>query len=306
MISVIFLLIRSKKYFNVMMNLFPPLFIPFLTGIIGCLCVGRHSSKTLIPGLLFHSVVPEPEPNLSKCSVATFKNFLTLLNEHHFDAMTISSSAKIDLNSSALHKKVLITFDDGLQTVYKNAMPLLDEFNFKSTVFCVAEFIGKHSSWDVYKESPHLSAAEIRTISDSGHEIGSHSQTHANLPYLNQKDLISELRESKKNLEDIIGREVKSISFPHGCWNKRVWNTAQEQGYSYATLYRGHNLACKNHYPVISAHCFDTAHSLLDKVNLQSRFTPTIAFSRIAAHFGKGTPLWKFRNNYDVTRIWSR
>lgn len=288
------------------MNLIAPLIFPILSGMIGSLCVGRHSRKTVIPGLLFHSVEPKPGLNLSKCSVVTFQNFLKVLKERHYEAVTISAAAKNAQSSSTIPKKVLITFDDGLATVFNYAMPVLNEFNFRSTIFCVAGFTGKWSSWDVYKETPHLSAYEIRKISDSGHEIGSHTQTHANLPYLNQNDLVSELRDSKKILEDIIGKEVKSISFPHGCWNKRVWSTALELGYSYATLYRGHNRACDNHFPVISAHCFDTEHSLMNKIDLSTRYSPALAFSRIAAHFGKGTPLWRFRENYDVTRSWSR
>jgi peptidoglycan/xylan/chitin deacetylase (PgdA/CDA1 family) len=287
-----------------MMNLLPLLFAPFISGLIGTLSFGRHSGKTSIPGLLFHSVIPKPGLNLSQCSVETFKKFLKILKKNQFEALTISSAAKMGIDSSTSHRKVLITFDDGLATVFQYATPHLNEFNLKSTVFCVAGFIGKSSTWDVYKESLHMSATELRQISDQGHEIGSHSQTHANLPYLNQHDLTCELGDSKKYLEDIIGKEVQSISFPHGCWNKRVWETALELGYSYATLYRGHNRAYDHHYPVISAHCFDTEHSLLEKINIRSRFSPAIAFSRIAAHFGKGTPLWKFRNNYNVTRIW--
>jgi peptidoglycan/xylan/chitin deacetylase (PgdA/CDA1 family) len=284
------------------MSLLPPLFIPFLSGMIGCLSVGRHSRNTSIPGLLFHSVVPKPDLNLSQCSVKTFKNFLKLLSEQHFISITICRTTSKVQDSSLSQKKILITFDDGLANIFDHAIPLLEELNFKSTVFCVSGFIGKSSTWDVYKDSPHLSAVEIRQISDLGHEIGSHSKTHANLPYLTQNDLTCELRDSKKELEDIIGKEVKSISFPHGCWNKRVWDTALELGYSYASLYRGHNRASCNQSPVISAHCFDTGYSLMDKINLQSRFSPAIAFSRIASHFGKGTPLWKFRYNYDVTR----
>lgn len=284
------------------MSLLSPLIVPILSGIIGCLSVGRHSRKTSIPGLLFHSVVPKPELNLSQCSVKTFEKFLRLLREQNFDAVTVSNATTNEQDLPPSQKKILITFDDGLANVSNHAMPLLDEFKFKSTVFCVSGFIGKRSTWDVYKESPHLSAAEVRQISDLGHEIGSHSQTHANLPYLNQDDLTCELRDSKKELEDIIGKEVKSISFPHGCWNTRVWNTALELGYTYASLYRGHNRASCNQYPVISAHCLDTEYSLRDKVDLQSKFSPAIAFSRIASHFGKGTPLWKFRNNYNVIR----
>jgi peptidoglycan/xylan/chitin deacetylase (PgdA/CDA1 family) len=284
------------------MNILPSIIVPILSGIVGSLSAGRHSRKTTIPGLLFHSIVSKPGLNLSQCSVKTFKNFLKILREQNYETVIISKAATKELNQSPQHKKILITFDDGLDTVSNYATQFLDEYDFKSTVFCVSGFIGKSSTWDVYKESTHMGAVDIRKISDSGHEIGSHTQTHANLPYLNQNDLVRELRDSKKNLEDIIGKEVKSISFPHGCWNKRVWETALELGYLYASLYRGHSRASCNQFPVISANCFDTANSLMDKINLRAIFSPTIAFSRIASHFGKGTPLWKFRENYDVTR----
>ena len=53
-------------------------------------------------------------------------------------------------------------------------------------------------------------------------EIGSHGVTHTKLTELSDKELINELVSSKHFLEDIIGREVHTISYPHGAINSRV------------------------------------------------------------------------------------
>jgi peptidoglycan/xylan/chitin deacetylase (PgdA/CDA1 family) len=189
-----------------------------------------------------------------------------------------------------------------LENVYHHAIPYLDEYNFKATIFCVANFLGRTATWDVYRKSEHLSAEQVRKISDSGHEIGSHTLTHGNLTFLNQNDLIRELRESKKVLEDITGKRVTSVSFPHGSWNERVWRTALDEGYTSASLYRGHFRSHENQYPVYSAGRFDSEHELIKKINKSTIFSPSIAFSKIASQFAKGTPLWKYRKEYDVSR----
>lgn len=271
-----------------------------ISGIFGTLLLGRHSSKTIIPGLLFHSVLRDPNLNLSHFSSRTFYKFVNLLHELQYTPVTICYAAEQN-ESRNEQKRLLITFDDGLENINCNAIECLDKFNFKSTIFCVSGFTGKKSAWDVYSQTMHLNAAEIRSISDNGHEIGSHTHTHANLTYLAEKDLIEELRTSKKVLEDITGKEVKSISFPHGSWNQRVWSSACNEGYTYASLYRGHSRSNDpGHFPVLSAGRFDTEKMLLEKIRLSTQFSPSIAFSKIASQFAKGTPLWRFRKKYNL------
>lgn len=273
---------------------------PFISGIFGTMIFGKHSSKTKIPGLLFHSVLADPELNLSHFSSSTFCKFVNLVHELQLTPVTICYAAE-QSECFSNQKRLLITFDDGLENIKYNAIDCLNKFNFKSTIFCVSGFTGKKSTWDVYNQTMHLNASEIRSISDNGHEIGSHTHTHANLTNLTVKDLIEELRTSKRVLEDITGKEVKSISFPHGSWNQRVWNTARDEGYKYASLYRGHyrsNDPC--HFPVLSAGRFDSEKMLLEKIRLSTHFSPSIAFSKIASQFAKGTPLWRFRMNYNL------
>jgi peptidoglycan/xylan/chitin deacetylase (PgdA/CDA1 family) len=175
---------------------------------------------------------------------------------------------------------------------------VLERFRFKSTVFPVAGYIGKTSSWDVLPEFPHLAAAEIRDISRLGHEIGSHGLTHSNLAWLGTDDLRAELLDSKKILEDITGKEVSSLSFPFGSWNPRVWACAQEAGYTRGTAYRRHSGRRPGLVPVFGVYRFDTPEYVLARIMPALPFSLSVACARIMSHFAKGAPLWKFRKNY--------
>ena len=43
-------------------------------------------------------------------------------------------------------KVVILTFDDGWQSQYKNAKPILDKYGFKGTFFIVCNYIEKDNS----------------------------------------------------------------------------------------------------------------------------------------------------------------
>ena len=193
----------------------------------------------------------------------------------------------------------MITFDDGFRNFYYHAMPVLDACGFKATIFPVAGFLAKRSSWDVGAGEIHLTKGELRAIAAAGHEIGSHTLTHANLPYLSGPELDRELRDSKNRLEDIIGTPVTSISFPHGFWNKDIWKRARDLGYERGTIYRNHHMAGNGLLPVLGAYRFDSPSDLFARVSQRYPLSLSCACARIMAHFSKGTPVWKFRRKYN-------
>ena len=61
--------------------------------------------------------------------------------------------------------------------------------------------------------------------------VGSHGKSHRKLVDLDDRALREELLESRLRIEDIIGRGVDSISYPHGYANRRVKEIALETGY---------------------------------------------------------------------------
>ncbi len=269
---------------------------PLSAGYLSIVLFNRRKHIPQLPGLLFHSVLPNPQMNMSHYSTIRFKEFLQCLNKNGYRTLTLSQADQLKHNDE---KKCLITFDDGMECVYTQVLPLLKEFNLHSTIFCIAGFSGQTSSWDIFSGQKHLSKQQIRELCDCGHEIGSHTLTHANLPFLSDSDLEKELKDSKKILEDITGKEIRTISFPYGSWNEHVWEKAREAGYLSATLYRNHNRISSGLFPVYGVYRFDKPCDIMDRLQ-KRRFSVSVATAVLMSHFSKGTPVVKFRKNYVI------
>ncbi len=127
-----------------------------------------------------------------------------------------------------------ITFDDGYLSVYDSACPILKERGITATIYVVVDALGGINEWDRRagdQEEKMMSAAQARELAGNGFEIGSHTLTHPHLTNLNDEQLAQELVDSKHKLEDIVGREVTSFSYPYGDYDSRVLNAAMAAGY---------------------------------------------------------------------------
>lgn len=198
---------------------------------------------------------------------------------------------------------VVLTYDDGFEDFYDNAFPALQARGMKATIFPIAAYVGKDSSWDVFGRRPHLSKDQLRAIAEAGHEIGSHTLTHPDLTLLSDDDLTRELADSRALLEDTTGMPVTSLSFPLGSWNQRVWRAAVRCGYTTATAYRFHHRARPPILPAHGVYAFDTTKDILNKVSPGAICTHAHAREVIMSEFAKGTTLWKFHAYYHATHL---
>ena len=272
--------------------------IPFLTGICAVCLANKKDTAGKPAILLFHSISTCQHVHFSHYPPQKFVPLIRELARQGLYSHNLSEAAGCitDLPNLA------ITFDDGFESFYSRAFPVFEDNDMKVTVFPIAGYIGKMSLWDILPAQPHMNQAQIREISDHGHEIGSHTLTHANLTFLSENDIVRELADSKHMLEDITGKPVTSLSFPYGSWNKRVWEKAMEIGYQRGTCYRHHNKIIPGLIPVHGIYSFDTIQDVLDKASSHGIFCNACARSRIMSHFAKGTPLWKFQSNYAFFR----
>jgi len=71
-------------------------------------------------------------------------------------------------------------------------------------------------------------------LSSAGFEIGSHGMTHAHLTGLSDAELKTEVADSKKLIEDLVGAPVTGFSYPYGEWDARVRDAGIQAGYQYA------------------------------------------------------------------------
>jgi peptidoglycan/xylan/chitin deacetylase (PgdA/CDA1 family) len=142
----------------------------------------------------------------------------------------------VDSPEEAMHnnRKVFLTFDDGYDCFYKNVVPFLNTIGKKAAVFIVSSYVGRTNGWDVrlsYAPFVHMDERQLREVSDMGFEIGSHTSSHKDLSRLDYSAAWSELDTSKKKIEDITGKEVRSVAFPFGRYNANVVKWAREAGY---------------------------------------------------------------------------
>ena len=116
-----------------------------------------------------------------------------------------------------------ITFDDGEQSQFHNALPLLAEHGFKATYFVTPGLIGtaaKFLGWD-----------DLRALQAAGHSVQSHGWSHKFLTFCSEAELAHELRASKQSLEDNLVSAVEEISVPGGRWDQRVIEACAAAGY---------------------------------------------------------------------------
>jgi peptidoglycan/xylan/chitin deacetylase (PgdA/CDA1 family) len=118
---------------------------------------------------------------------------------------------------------VALTFDDGCASDLLIAAPVLRELGFGATFYITVAWL----------DSPgFLSTAQLGELSGSELEIGSHSITHPWLSDLNDETLEREMLDSKRQLEDLIGRPVIHFSCPGGRYDERVPIVARRAGYA--------------------------------------------------------------------------
>jgi len=106
--------------------------------------------------------------------------------------------------------KVCIAFDDGNQSQYDNAWPLLKARGIVATLYVVTDNIR-----DVSGNSSFMTVAELRTLQNAGNEIASHSKTHAWLVGVADSLIIQECSVSKQVLQNY-GFTINNFAVPYG------------------------------------------------------------------------------------------
>ncbi|HEY9784117.1 MAG TPA: polysaccharide deacetylase family protein [Candidatus Obscuribacterales bacterium] len=113
---------------------------------------------------------------------------------------------------------LFLTFDDGPNpktTPY--LLEMFEEENIKATFFLVGREVERHSQL-------------VREISDAGHVIGNHSQTHLFIPALSVRKLESEIQRPNHMIEEITGRAPTLFRPPFGIIDKRGADCLKERG----------------------------------------------------------------------------
>ena len=176
-----------------------------------------------IPILMYHAL----DERRSAISIppAVFEWQMLALYEGGFQVIPLSRLVHCLRNGSSLpDKAVVITFDDGLESVYTSAFPILERFACPATIFLVADYCGKWSDWPSQPASaprfPLMTWSQICEMDSHGIEFGGHTFSHPRLDQVPPEGLEHEIVESKSSIEGRLGHSIELFAYPYGRYNE--------------------------------------------------------------------------------------
>ena len=201
------------------------------------------SSSPSLCALAYHKVAPIPHAARHRCNYVTpaqFDRQLRALRRAGFQSISIAQYVRHRTAGASLPARaVLITFDDGYRSNLEIAVPILRNHGFSATFFVVAALLDSTNVWDADEiQEPLLSVDDVRRLDALGFEIGSHTMTHPHLSSLSPSELLWELTESKRRLEEITSQSVTALAYPWSEHSPRVRRAAQEAGYRAGAILR--------------------------------------------------------------------
>ncbi|VBB09815.1 polysaccharide deacetylase [Lucifera butyrica] len=153
----------------------------------------------------------------------TFEQQMGYLAQNGYTAISLDQlSAGLNDEDALPAKPVLITFDDGYTDNYTTALPILEKYGLRATVFIIT---GK------VDQPGYLTWAQIKDMLARGIDIGSHTVSHRDLSKLSAVEQEKELKESKKTLEKALSRPIDYLAYPFGGFNAATLRLLGETGY---------------------------------------------------------------------------
>lgn len=181
------------------------------------------SETRTLPFLLFHALGDQDAPIYFPADV--FRDGLARLHEAGHRTLSLSQAAEFVRNKGTVPKRTfVITFDDGYNSLYEDAFPVLQEYDMTATLFLTVNRtteMGPH-------EEPPLSWQRVKEMQRGCIEIGAHTLTHPDLATLSDQAMRAEICDSKAVIEDTLGTAVSAFTYPYGSYDQRSLAVARE------------------------------------------------------------------------------
>ncbi|MGE5653633.1 MAG: polysaccharide deacetylase family protein [Bacillota bacterium] len=183
--------------------------------------------KAVIPLLAYHHLAPsELNMHLLAGEVTTpeqFEKDLTYLREKGYTTVFFGDLLNaIDGKADLPSKPAIIFFDDGYQSNYVYAWPLLKKYGMKATINLVTSWVPEKAAPFGPATTTYLAWEQVKEMANSGvvdfqsHTHDLHRQDHGT-PLIEKVDedrLQQDFATSKRLIEEHTGRAVTVLSYP--------------------------------------------------------------------------------------------
>ena len=218
-----------------------------------CSALSEEENTADVPVLLYHEIDPAADgSNGAVLSPQTFENQIRTLAENGYTAISLKElTAYVEKGEALPEKPVVITFDDGYQSNYEYAYPILKKYGMKATIFVIGSSVGK----DEYKDTgrpllPHFGVSEAREMENSGlisiqshtYDLHQNGECEKGIPRENMAplsgedewdyaDLIADdVQKERELIRSITGGETFALAYPGGQYTELTTSVLVQLG----------------------------------------------------------------------------
>jgi peptidoglycan/xylan/chitin deacetylase (PgdA/CDA1 family) len=168
---------------------------------------------------MYHSV--DDSGSVISVSPSVFRRHMDWLHDQSFNVVPLSQLTRCLADGLPLpERSAVITFDDGFESVYGGAFPIMARYGFSASVFLVTDFCGKDNDWPgqpaIVPRLPLLNWSQVQEMARFNIEFGSHTLTHPRLDLISPADAENEIVNSRREIEHRLGQRSALFAYPYG------------------------------------------------------------------------------------------
>jgi peptidoglycan/xylan/chitin deacetylase (PgdA/CDA1 family) len=228
-----------------------------------------------IPILCYHNLNPT-KPGSMNLTPQRFESQIKWLKENGFTIIPLKDAVQFlqGKRQSLPEKSVVITADDGWQSVYTYMYPIVKKYNIPVTLFIYPETIssGKNAmTWDELKELKQTGLFDIQGHTYSHPNFKQEKRHRSAVNF--EKFVKGELINSKKILEDKLGVKITLLAWPFGIYNDYLEKEAADAGYDmafsidYRTANRSYKPMAQPRYMIVVSESMKTFAGIVNQAS---------------------------------------
>jgi biofilm PGA synthesis lipoprotein PgaB len=213
---------------------------------------GGHHFNNRVAVLEYHHI--DPAASEYTITPEAFKQQMQALQANHYRVITMPDFIEFLKGSKAVPPDaVVITFDDGYESFYQYAFPILKELHMTATNFLIVNYLETHPgisflAWNQIEEMDkqgfsfysHTFKAHETATGANGKEVGLLTDPI----YLEEKKRVEspdeyaqrikgDLSKADQIIQSKLGPQDNLLCFPHGRYNQNLITLANEVGIQY-------------------------------------------------------------------------
>ncbi|HBO38602.1 MAG TPA: hypothetical protein DD638_08040 [Pasteurellaceae bacterium] len=248
-----------------------------LAGQIGYIKAADVQPDNGIPVIIYHHVLQDKENQKYRNTPTTVStddlNFqFATMKELKFKTASLSDlegylQGKVNLPA----KTLILTFDDGLKSVYRYVYPLLKKYDFQATLFVITSRIqSKPQQWEP-NSLQFLSAEEYREMHDSvdlqshSHSLHHYIKYKPAAPQTDYQTLYIDLVRSTQELARL-NSHAKYLAYPFGVYTEEFIAAAKNSGFTLAVTTKWGKVKFGDD-PMLLKRLYFTSDTTKEKIN---------------------------------------